>query len=103
MRFSARSIPLLVFALAVTTALRAQADAPSYAPGDVLIKFRDAASAADRDRVLRELRATDVRELGRTKIVRAHTLSMSVDNAMARYHADPSVETIEPNYILHAD
>src|SRR5262249_27646853 len=75
---------------------------PSYVSGEVLIKFRDSAAPAYRTRILADLRATNVRELGRTKIVRVQIAGMSVEQAVARFRTRPEIEVIEPNYIVHA-
>src|SRR5262249_54058054 len=96
---SARSIAAVLTGLFMATTALAQNVPPSYVSGEVLIKFRDSAAPAYRTRILADLRATNVRELGRTKIVRVQIAGMSVEQAVARFRTRPEIEVIEPNYI----
>ena len=77
--------------------------APSMVPGEVIIKFKPGASAADVRAVLEDLGATRVKRLGRIRAEEHRIARLGVLEAVKRYRRHPAVEFIEPNWIVHAD
>ena len=75
-----------------------------HAAGEVIVKFRDSASPAQRDAVTRGLgqRADVLRRgnasRGETVLLRLPK-GISVANAVRAMHADPAIDYIEPNWI----
>ncbi len=84
------------------TAVRAQNAPAQYKESEVLLKFRQTATASYRAQVLGDLAARDIEELGRTKVLLAHIGGLTVEQAIARHRHDPNLEFIEPNFIYHA-
>jgi len=84
----------------------APADPPGmgYVPGQVIIKFKSAASPSDKDKILRDLGGDRIKGLGQTQAeLRGLRSSLNVDEAVARYRNHPKIQYIEPNFLLQAD
>ena len=84
-----------------------QAAAPEFVPGEVLVQFREGATATGRSRALgrvggqvaEEILTGAMRGQGRkTGVTRIRT-ARNVDAAIAELRADPDVEYAEPNWI----
>jgi subtilisin family serine protease len=84
-------------------------------PGELILRFKSGATAAQRRVILADLGATDVRDLRRPAAARPHiagpgldgikhlrVAGIGVEEAIRRYRGDASVEFIEPNYIYQA-
>jgi len=69
---------------------------------EVIIKFKDTASQAQKDAILADLSATQVKHFKKIKADQKKISGLSVGNAIGRYKNNPAVEFIEPNYILEA-
>jgi subtilisin family serine protease len=73
-----------------------------YVPGELLVKYREAAD----ERVERRVRAKNMIPLMRFRALHMERLrlpaSMSVQEGMALLREDPEVEYVEPNYIRRA-
>jgi subtilisin family serine protease len=80
-------------------AASAPADTPRWAPGEVLMRFRPAARAAQRSAALGAARASVVREYAISGVVRLRLDGIGVEEAVARLAADPQVAWAEPNYV----
>jgi subtilisin family serine protease len=89
--------------LASFTAPVAHANPPERVPGEVLIRFHAAAAASDIQAILNDLGATRLQRFPRIRAERHRITSGSVEDAVARYRSHPSVEVIEPNWIVRAD
>ncbi len=77
--------------------------APRYAAGEVLVRFRPAARAAQRAASLAAARATVLQQYPIAGIVRLKLDSLSVEDAVARLSKDPQVLYAEPNWVVTVD
>ncbi len=93
---------LLGMMLCLYVAGAAEAQAPAYKPGEVLIQFRPEARAAALTRSEQNLGARAVRSLAGGRVVQlALPEDMSVPEALSIYGSDPDVVLVEPNYLLY--
>jgi subtilisin family serine protease len=71
---------------------------PEFKAGELIVKFKDSATPAERSAIERELGLSQVR---RIDLIRAEhgRVAGSVEDAVARYKRHPQVEYIEPNYL----
>ncbi|MBI4825818.1 MAG: S8 family serine peptidase [Nitrospirae bacterium] len=96
-------LALIILAITSLTYNNVFAAEPEYAPGEVLVKFRDSADVRSMQNVHSVLKATQKREFTKLKI---HHMKLpagiSVEDAVKKYKEDPNVEYAEPNYIVHA-
>ena len=74
-----------------------------YVPGEVLIKFRPTARAADRAAVRASLNARPIHDFDFIQVEHLEIRGLSVEQAMARLRNHPHVEYVEPNYEIYAD
>ncbi len=76
-------------------------DPPSrYVPGEVLLRFHDAAKSADRERILAELGAVPGEKSGPGPVRRYRLQKLTVAEAVARFAHDPGLAYLEPNFLL---
>ena len=84
-----------------------QAGPPEFVAGEVLVKFRDGATAASRGRALgraggqvaEDILTGAMRAQGRRVGISRVRVSGDVQRAIAALQADPDVEYAEPNWI----
>jgi subtilisin family serine protease len=69
---------------------------------ELIIKFKDNAPQAQKDAILADLSATQVKHFKKIKADHKKIQGLSVGNAIGRYKNHPAIEFIEPNYILEA-
>jgi len=74
----------------------------AHRPGEILIKFDDAASPDERQRILSDLGSTRVKRFRRIRAEQSSISGLSVGEAIERYREHPLVEYIEPNYIVRS-
>ncbi len=67
---------------------------------EVIIKFKATASQAEKDQILTDLGATQVKHFKRIKADKKRIDGVTVETAIGRYKNHPAVEYIEPDYIL---
>src|SRR5215471_2487534 len=92
---------LAALALALSTST-AMAAAPVEIPGEVIVRFRHDASAAQRSTALARVpAATRLREFAFIDAALVRFSSMSTDAAVAELQKDPDVLYAEPNYEIH--
>jgi len=93
--------PLLILA---TSVILATAHAAEYKAGEVLVKYKDAATPAHMSRSLDTIRGVKVEDLiSANKLMRVQLLSnQSVESALAQLQNNPDVEFAQPNFIYHA-
>lgn len=76
--------------------------AAEYMPGELLVKFRDGASAITAEGLHSSIKAVRKKEL---KEIRVDQIKLpeniTVAEAIEHYQGDPDVEYAEPNYIIH--
>jgi subtilisin family serine protease len=88
--------------IAAAGASYGQAITSPHVNDELIIKFRPTATQADKDAILADLGAYDVKDLKRIKAKHGKITGLSVENAIGRYRNHPQIEYIEPNYILNA-
>src|SRR4051812_42508335 len=100
---TARLATPLLAALALAAAGPASGATPDYAPGEVIVKFRDGVSPTERADALHDRGASMKRALptGRT-VLAATAPDESVPDAVDRLEADPRVAWAEPDAYRHA-
>ncbi|MBN2185489.1 MAG: S8 family serine peptidase [Candidatus Krumholzibacteriota bacterium] len=81
----------------VGAAAPAFAEKEGYVPGEVLIKFKDSATTAQRNGVLREMGATLIKEFNYIKVSHYRLNGMTVEEALSRFKGNPHIDIIEPN------
>jgi subtilisin family serine protease len=96
--------PVLVAAALAPHAAAAPAFAfdssPSYVPGEVLVKFKPQASANAAAAAVASKGHSVLRSLGGRAVKQVKTApGQAVEEAIAAYEADPSVEYAQPNYV----
>ncbi len=79
-----------------------KAKVPQYAPGEILVKFKKAASGNDIAQLNKKLGSKTMKTfpsigVRHIKLKPGETVSEAIE----KYSSDPSVEYAEPNYILH--
>ncbi len=94
-------VPVLLAAL--FTSPGTAAEPLPYRPDRVIIKFKSWSTAAQRGAVLDGLGSAASRMLGPTGVQCAPVTRLSVEEAIARYRSDPSVEYVEPDYLVKVD
>lgn len=88
---------LLVFA----TAMISQPSRADYARDEILVKYKQGAESKAQMRVT-ALGIASVTDIGKTRMKRMKLpKSLSVESAIEKLKADPSVEYVGPNHILH--
>lgn len=92
----------LLLAVCLAAAGAGPPSKPSFAPGEVLLRFRPGTPPGRIRAVLKDLGATRGKRFKRTG-VEQHKIRGSVEDAVARFRNNPAIEFIEPDYILHAD
>ena len=68
--------------------------------GEVLVQFRDGASAFEQARAAEEIDADEVESLGAPRTKRIRARQMPTAELLARLRNNPDVEFVEPNYII---
>ena len=102
---AALTVALITTAAPIVAAAPGSAPAPWHAaaprtvPGEVVVTFRDGASASLARAVLRAGGATDVARAGRGSSYTARVGVGRVDAAIERYLATPGVRSAEPNRV----
>jgi subtilisin family serine protease len=81
----------------------ATAQSPPWVPGEVLVRFRTGVRTAQRATALSAAHATAIRRYALAGIERLRLEGTSVEDAVARLSADPSVTWAEPNYTWTID
>ncbi len=64
---------------------------------EVIIKFKATASQAEKDQILTDLGATQVKHFKRIKADKKRIDGVTVETAIGRYKNHPAVEYIEPD------
>ncbi len=84
-------------------AIRPQHPAPLYIEGQVIVKYRSTASADSIQSMKSRLAMSTVRTLGHhgNELVRLPS-TMNVASAIRTLRADPTVESVQPNYLKRA-
>ncbi len=83
--------------------LTATGAAAQYVPGEVLVKFRAGATIGDRQIAVTSLGHSIVAHLSQPGWAHVKVASgQTVDEALAAFQKNPSVEFAQPNYIYHA-
>jgi len=100
-----RYLALVLVLLLLLPAVAAWADPPAngHVPDRVIIKFKANASQHDKDLILRDLGAKHLKHFKRIKSDLEEISGVSVEDAVQRYHGNPKIEFIEPDYVLTAD
>jgi subtilisin family serine protease len=103
-----RKIPILVFAVLACVGASPAAPAPAAkptdtAPGEILIGFRDGVSAADQNKLLSKIGATEKRSFKRIRGALLQLKPEKVEQALEQLRADDRVRYAEPNALLHID
>ena len=75
----------------------------NFVPGEVILKFKSNASDHDKAQIYAELGGAKLKGFGRIKAELRRVETMSVEDAVSRYHTHPKIEYIEPNYIVQAN
>lgn len=73
---------------------------PLHYNDQVLIKFKVTATQAEKDAILADLGAVQLKHFSRIKSDYKLLTTASADEAVLRYENHPAIEFIEPNYIL---
>ncbi|HXV76629.1 MAG TPA: S8 family serine peptidase, partial [Candidatus Polarisedimenticolaceae bacterium] len=79
------------------------ARAPAFVPGELLVRFKDAAAEGERTRVRSLVGGRRLRRLGRALEQLKLDDGRSTQQALERLRRDPAVEYAEPNYLYHVD
>jgi hypothetical protein len=106
-----RRIPFLfavvagVLALGGPASLAAPAKKPDSqtVPGDLLVGFQSDVSAADQQKILKEVGAEEKTSFKKIHGSLAHLASGDVDAAIAKLSKDPRVRYAEPNHVITID
>ncbi len=99
-RFAFHALAALSFFLHLSVA--AEAQAPAYKPGEVLVRFKSETRAAALTRAAQYKGGRAVRTLAKGRVVQlALPEEMSVPEALDLYGRDPGVDFVEPNYLLY--
>ncbi|WP_407690003.1 S8 family peptidase [Risungbinella massiliensis] len=96
-------VALLVVPVSVSADSHADTTVSQYAPGELIVKFKDGIMSAQSDS-LHKKNKTKVKEKS-TKLgveVVEFDKKTSVEEMMKKYKQDPNVEYVEPNYYFHA-
>ena len=97
----ARCAPFALLALLALTAAAATAQTGNqYVEGELIIKFKPHTTEAEKEAILADLGAYDVKTLKRIQAKHGKITGLSVGNAIGRYRNNPKIEYIEPNYVL---
>ncbi len=98
MRFQFRALVFCILGFLLIGAMfPAFADEARYAPGEVLIKFKESATTTQRNGVLREMGATKIKEFEFIGASHHRLNGMTVEEALSRFRGHPHIEFIEPN------
>jgi len=76
---------------------------PAFVPGEILLKFKSGAPAADRVRLIGELGATQLRTFASSAVQWRLGPNVDVLQAVARLKRDAAIQYAEPNYLLSLD
>src|ERR1051325_4108706 len=77
-------------------------DGRDAVPGEAIVKFRTAPGRADIQQFGQQHDLDLVEPAGRAGAVRIHSRSRTAADLVQRLTANPDVEYVEPNYIVHA-
>src|SRR5262245_17452138 len=90
----------LVVSTPPATGQQRRTRAPAYAPGEVLVRFRDGATMARRDTALTRRGARVIRRFDRLRVHLARVgAGQTVESAITALQSDPDVVDAQPNYI----
>ena len=106
-----RRIPFLLAVVAGMLALGGPASQASPAkkpdaqtiPGDLLVGFQSDVSAADQQKILKDVGADEKKSFKQIHGSLAHLASGDVDAAIAKLRRDPRVRYAEPNHVITID
>jgi hypothetical protein len=100
LREISRTLFLLCFVLFQDACSSQPMQEQSYAPGQVLVKFRDGVSREEARTLHDRLGSTILKHLQKlnTDLVKVKT-GLTVEDAIRLYREDPQVAYAEPNYI----
>jgi thermitase len=110
MKILFRSFVLAALVAAVMTIMPGRAfsaplapgGAAAYVPGEVLVKYTPSSTLQERKASIAAQGNTFVADLNMGGWTRVRLgASQTVDDAIAAYQSDPSVESVQPNYIYH--
>ncbi len=91
----------LIFLLLLSTATSwADEITKPHKYGELIIKFKTNASQAQKDAILADMGATQIKHFKRIKSDQKGISGLTVGMAIGRYKNHPAIEFIEPNYIL---
>jgi len=95
------SLLLLLFLLPVLPTHADNINRP-HVPDQVIIKFKDNVTQAEKDAIITDLGATKIKHFKRIKSDQNRIQGLSVGEAIGRYKNHPKIDFIEPNYIIEA-
>ena len=79
------------------------AEEARYVPGEVLIKFKETATEAQRNGVLREMGATKIKDFDFIGVSHQRLNGLTVEEALSRFKGHPHILFIEPNIYCERD
>lgn len=96
---------VVIYLLSVQPAASSEPDKrPVYAPGQILIKYKEQRKAATEAFYQRTMNITTLESFKSTGAQRMSLpAGMTVEEALAMYASDPDVEFVEPNYYRYVD
>jgi len=90
-------VALLAFAFASPSGAK-----PTTRAGEIIVKFKDSATAAERTAIENDIGLVQVDPLSLIHAEHGKASKLTVEQAIARYQGNPKVAYIEPNYIYQA-
>jgi len=107
MKFGRTHVLLLIslttlLLLATTTTSWADEITQPHNAGELIIKFKPNAPQAQKDAILADLNALQLKHFKKIKADHKHIRGLTVGAAIGRYKNHPAIDFIEPNYILEA-
>jgi len=95
-------ISLIILLLLPTASSLADEITLPHKAGELIIKFKDNAPQSQKDAILADLGASQIKHFKRIKSDQKRIQGLTVGNAIGRYKNHPAIDFIEPNYILQA-
>ncbi|MFH2053237.1 MAG: S8 family serine peptidase [bacterium] len=89
----------LLLAFTVSTSSADPITRPHH-PDEIIIKFKDTAPQSQKDAILADIGAVQLKHFKRIKSDHKKLNGITADEAIGRYKNHPAIEYIEPNYIL---
>ncbi|MEN8007504.1 MAG: S8 family serine peptidase, partial [Candidatus Krumholzibacteriota bacterium] len=95
-------ISLIILLILPTTTSWAEEISLPHKVGELIIKFKDNAPQSQKDAILTDLGASQIKHFKRIKTDQKRIQGLTVGKAIGRYKNHPAIEIIEPNYIVDA-